>query len=133
MYWGFKAGLPRTAGPEIELLVPHSIGLEVDALYRRSGPEGARYDSVELPLIAKRYLPWSGWHWRPYAGGGYALRFDTGPGPSETAHGVVATAGIRVSLGRYRLWPEFRYTHWFGDLPTGMKADQAGFLTGVTF
>jgi hypothetical protein len=118
-----------TAGPTAEVLLPHSFGLEVDALYRRVGPNHARVNSLEVPFLLKRYLRWSGWHWRPYVSAGYSLRYRSG----DTDNGVTAAGGIRVRVGRYRVWPEFRYTHWLGDLPSGIGSNEAGFLTGVTF
>lgn len=124
-----RGGLPLKAGPTVELLLPHSVGVEVDALYRRVGPDRARANSVEVPFLLKRYLHWSGWQWRPYVSGGYSLRYRGG----ETDSGFAAGGGIRVTVGRYRVWPEFRYTRWFGDLPAGAGSNEAGFLTGVTF
>lgn len=52
--------------------------------------------------------------------------------------GLAAGMGLGVPLGRVRLSPEFRYTHWLDSAPVsgrplGIASHQAEFLVGILF
>ena len=128
-------------GPMVELLLPHRLGVEVNALYRRFGyrssagsvfgyfTERDRGNSWEFPMLLK--YRFAG---RLYAAGGYAPRTINGSGRTDiveinfaggnprlstfrsefdyVSHGAVVGAGIELGSGRVRFSPEFRYTRW---------------------
>ena len=128
-----------TIGPMLEVALPFSLAVEVDALYRRTGYSAAtpgatvqgdlRANSWEFPILGKYYLPGAPLV-RPYLEGGYAVRrftsldgifraFDTtfrvsAPLQDDLTHGVVAGAGLRFRLGPLRVAPGIRYTRWTG-------------------
>ncbi len=127
-------------GPAVEFLLPHRLGIEVNALYRRFGyrdsggsffssfTERNRGNSWEFPMLLKyRFVG------RLYAAGGYAPRTINGSGTAEfvdadfaglrlvrtrntdfdsVSHGAVVGAGIEFGSERLRFSPEFRYTRW---------------------
>ncbi len=84
--FGNHAEAPRyTVGPMLELGLPFSFGVEVDALYRRTGYSTSneafgitnltrvRANSWEFPILLKYYLPGVPLL-RPYVSGGYVGR-----------------------------------------------------------
>jgi hypothetical protein len=84
--FGSHAEAPRyTVGPTLELGLPFSFGVEVDALYRRTGYSTSdtvfgvtnltrvRANSWEFPILLKYYLPGVPLL-RPYISGGYVGR-----------------------------------------------------------
>jgi hypothetical protein len=129
-------------GPMVEIVLPHRLGLEVNALYRRfgyrSGGQGSpfadfternRGNSWEFPMLLK--YRFAG---RLYAAGGYAPRTINGSGRADivetnilagsprlitlrsdfdyVSHGAVVGAGVELGSERVRFSPEFRYTRW---------------------
>ncbi len=141
-----------TIGPSAELLLPLGLGLEVDALYKRSsleatpkppaeGPTVTRNEgSWEFPLLAKYRLP--GDALRPYLAAGASFRSLgelTGFLQSLDASGwgFVLSGGLELKIGGLRFSPELRYTRW-GSGQTGptqvrYSGNQVDFLIGFTF
>ncbi len=171
---GFRAGIPLTdafqsarsgsislksttrnftIGPSAELLLPFGLGIEVEALYKRTtvavqdaaqqgeGAGAGTTGSWEFPLLAKLRLPGAGL--RPYVAAGAAFRrfgelaqFATGPDRSTS--GFVIGGGLELKIGRLRVAPELRYTRWKPAATGGAdllrySRNQADFLVGITF
>lgn len=134
-------------GPSVDLSLPGSFAIEVDALYRRQGyqallnigspdqntitNERERANSWEFPILLKYKLPAP--VIKPFVEAGVAPRRITGTvtdsieafnpitPPStnlastnfaRSSTGVVVGGGVQISLGRLRISPEARYTHW---------------------
>ena len=128
-------------GPMVEVLLPHRLGVEVNALYRRLGyrssagsvfgyfTERDRGNSWEFPMLLKyrvRRAAVRGGRIRAahdqrlrridsveidYAGGN--PRFGTRSLRFRfLSHGAVVGAGIELGSERLRFSPEFRYTRW---------------------
>jgi hypothetical protein len=134
-------------GPSVDLSLPGSFAIEVDALYRRQGyqallnlgspeqntvtNERERANSWEFPILLKYKLPAP--VIKPFVEAGVAPRRITGTiaasiesfspvtSPFTTftstnfarnSAGVVVGGGVQISLGRLRILPEARYTHW---------------------
>ncbi len=136
-------------GPSVELLLPFGLGVEVDAIYKRTtidmvSEQGTTSDTAsswEFPLLAKVRLP--GAVLRPYVAGGAAFRrfsnlkaFATGV--DSTVHGFVAGAGLELHFSKIRISPELRYTRWSSidpnsNSPLRNNRNQADFLVGITF
>jgi hypothetical protein len=130
----------------IELNLPAGLGVEFNALYRktgyRTGTTEQTTSSWEFPLVAK-YKFGSG-AVRPYLAGGFVFR-NIGDIPGlleDRSQGFVAAGGVRLSAVIVRISPEIRYTHWnnqpFGPqlFPTGgvtSNQDQFELLVGLTF
>jgi hypothetical protein len=135
-----------TVGPVVELNLPAGLGIEFNALYRRTG---YRIDNTEqtapsweFPLLAKYKFP--GVAVRPYLAGGFVFRnIGDIPGLLENnSDGFVAAAGVRLGAVLVRISPEIRYTHWNnqpfapGAFPAGgviSNQDQFELLVGLTF
>ena len=135
-----------TIGPSAELLLPFGLGIEVDALYKRTsievnGAGASTASSWEFPLLAKFRLPGVGL--RPYVAGGAAFRkfgelMHFAVGPDRSTSGIVLGGGIELKVGRLRISPELRYTRWGSGETSGESVlrynrNQADFLIGVTF
>jgi hypothetical protein len=102
-------------GPEVDVRLPWHLGLEVDALYRRSGYTSAfgsccgsgiireRANSWEFPIIVKYHFGWRLAH--PYAGAGYAPRI---------VHGADISSGNYLS-GVSSNPPADIYTYYFNN------------------
>jgi hypothetical protein len=138
----------------VDLSLPASFAIEVDALYRRQGYEALlnigspgqntitnereRANSWEFPILLKYKLPAP--VIKPFVEGGVAPRRLTGtvtdsvesfspvtsPLTSLTSTslarsdtGVVIGGGVQISLGRLRISPEARYTHWSSAFANG--------------
>jgi len=138
---GFNFDTKRyTVGPTIEFHIPHGLGIEVDALYKRLtfGTTGSPFfstrttaNSWEFPLLLK-YRPGSDNPVHPYIAGGVSFRHLSGlqevrsffdgtrlvtddPFPLENRFtaGFVIGGGIEFRPSQYfRIAPEFRYTRW---------------------
>jgi hypothetical protein len=128
-------------GPMIEFGLPAGFGIEFDALYHREGYlcscggpglfYSGRGNSWEFPLLLRYQLPVS--KVRPFVQAGAAVRYVSGT-VTDTAYliqnlylytpysysrsgawaggGFVVGGGFRFELGRMRVSPEIRYTHW---------------------
>lgn len=155
--WGVKGGVPFndavkaagtfssnfsrwTVGPVVEVNLPAGLGLEFDALYRRTGySTSSAYNSgsIEFPLLVKYKFP--GTLARMYVDGGFAFRHigDIPLLQDANSKGLVFGAGFRYDLKLIKISPELRYTRW-GNEPfsyTDLKSarNQMEFLIGITF
>ena len=158
--WGVKGGVPFndaiqaagtfssnfqrwTVGPVIEVNLPAGLGVEFNALFRRTGYSnsitGGDYTSgsLEFPLLAKYKFPGS--LARMYIDGGFVFRHiaDIGLLNEADSKGLVLGVGFRYNLGLVKISPEFRYTRWdnqpfqFPNLTSARN--QSEFLVGLTF
>lgn len=136
-----------TIGPTAELRLPFGLGVEVDALYKRSRvSETPNTDfgvsTWEFPLLAKYRLPGPGL--QPYVAAGvsfrkaselisFVRRLDT------DTRGFVLGAGLDIKIPKLHLLPEIRYTRWgsgAGPDSDGLllyKPNQVDFLFGIVF
>jgi hypothetical protein len=158
---------PYLVGGTIQLNLPARFSIEVDGLYRRLGyrhdflpgappspvPFASRTtaNSWEFPVLGKlAILPGP---IRPFVDAGANFRRVTGaeqigglgPGvPGELAEdftaGFTFGGGIELKLGRVRITPELRYTHWgtesFRDSVNSIlhtNLNQGDFVLGLTF
>lgn len=155
--WGVKGGVPFndavktagnfqsnfsrwTLGPVVEVNLPAGLGLELDALYRRTGySDSTAYHSgsIEFPLLAKYKFP--GTLARMYVDGGFVFRHigDIPQLQDANSKGFVFGAGFRYDLKLIKISPELRYTRWGNEplqLPSVKSArNQMEFLIGITF
>jgi len=155
--WGVKGGVPFndavkaagtfssnfsrwTVGPVVEVNLPAGLGLEFDALYRRTGySTSSAYNSgsIEFPLLVKYKFP--GTLARMYVDGGFVFR-RIGDIPllvDANSKGFVFGAGFRYDLKLVKISPELRYTRWDNEpfrMPNLSSArNQTEFLIGITF
>jgi hypothetical protein len=140
-------------GPAFELGLPLGLGVEVDALYRCDGYRSlwgnwagtsfdrARFNSWEFPMLLTYRVPAPAV--KPFAEVGYAPRVGSGTVDSnllvlfptqsyqqvhysaawQTSYGLVVGGGVRFGLGRLRLSPQVRYTHWNNAAVSGYYSD----------
>ena len=146
-----------TVGPTVEFRLPHRFGLETGFLYKRVGTGveyssgGSSYtlrsrgNSFELPLVGKYYFrPPS--RLTPYLGLGVAMRRTWQKTEQLTPNrfyyssvspygaGAVGAAGIRITQGRWKFAPEFRYTRWSIEAQAVPRnPNQVEFLFGISF
>lgn len=148
-------------GPALDIGLPLGFGIEVDALYRHEGFQGyfnsglieERANSWEFPLLLKYRLPVP--IVKPFAEVGYAPRVMNGSivtdiySPPSTftsgehlpdSQGLVIGGGVQFAIGRLRLSPGVRYTHWnntpivgtFGNGPSWESTqNQVDILVGI--
>ncbi len=148
-------------GPALDIGLPLGFGVEVDALYQREGFQGVfnsgffgeRANSWEFPMLLKYRLPVP--LVKPFAEVGYAPRVMDGSmttyfvSPPSTSisseqlpdsQGLVIGGGVQVGIGRLRLSPGVRYTHWnntpitgtFGNGPSWQSTqNQVDILVGI--
>jgi hypothetical protein len=132
----------------VELDLPFSFGVEVNALYRRVGYEVSAGSGMlseanrdfrdrlwDFPVIAK--YKFAGAVGRPYVGGGWTyrrlnelLRF------SSSSHGLVLATGVRINALGLKISPELRYTRWANnavELGFRTNLNQTDILVGITF
>jgi hypothetical protein len=137
-------------GPALDIGLPLGFGVEVDALYRREGFQSSysnafysasseeRANSWEFPLLLKYRLPVP--LVKPFAEVGYAPRVIDGSitsqnslfGSTSSEHfpvsqGLVIGGGVQVGIGRLRLSPGVRYTHWNNTPITGVYSNGPSF------
>lgn len=116
-------------GPTLEVQLPFGLAAEFDALYRPMIanvqsttflPLGfamnepalpIKVDVWEFPLLAKYRLPVRSL--KPYLEAGPSFRASNAQHIS--AKGVSAGVGVETRVGRFRIAPEIRYTHWGSD------------------
>jgi hypothetical protein len=138
-------------GPMLDIGLPLGLGVEVDALYRREGFQSSfsnafigvfseeRANSWEFPILLKYKLPIP--LAKPFLEAGYAPRVIHGSISSQntavfppvqlspmsehwpSSQGLVVGGGIQFSIGRLRLSPGVRYTHWNNTPITGVYGD----------
>jgi hypothetical protein len=147
-------------GPELDIGLPLGLGIEVDALYRRQGYQASRFysgefdehaNSWEFPMLLKYKLPIP--VIKPFIEAGYAPRVIDGSvhyytnGSTfstdyPTSQGVVVGGGVQFGIGRLRLSPAVRYTHWnnppilvyFGDGPGSQSTqNQADIVVAISW
>ncbi len=135
-------------GPMLELRLPFGVGVEVDALYRRTNlssettilPSRVTSNSTderswEFPILAK-YRFYSGLV-RPYVEAGPSFRNTSVSGLS--GKGFTFGGGVEVKALIIRLSPELRYTRWGSDsfsnpaFSPRSGQNQAEFLVGLSF
>ncbi len=158
LHFGVKGGIPFTdalstnapfesrfanwtLGPMIDLDLPLGLGVEFDALYRKSGLLGLRNEdtgsSWSFPLVAKYRFP--GAVVRPYVLGGFVYRHISNVGSvfDGTGDGLVLGTGIRFNAFVFKISPELRYTRWSGPKNTFTEVrpnqNQFELLVGITF
>ena len=134
-----------TFGPMIDLDLPKGLGIEFNALYRKTGyTTNTEYttSSWEFPLLAK--YTFKGHVARPYISGGFVFR-HIGDIPlllDNGSQGFAAGAGLRLNLWLVRISPEIRYTWWNNDVfggsnfsPSSLSSsrNQVDVLVGFTF
>lgn len=136
LHFGLKGGVPLndaidasgnfsssfqrfTIGPMIDLDLPAGLGVEFDALYKKTGyATGTEYtaSSWEFPLLLK--YTFKGHVARPYLSGGFVFR-HIGDIPlllENGSKGFAASGGVRLNLWLIRLSPELRCTWWNNDV-----------------
>ena len=150
-------------GPQLDIGLPLGLGIEIDALYRReayhsyfsnsnyNGTADEHANSWELPMLLQYRFPFP--LVKPFLEGGYAPRVINGSthfysnGSTigtdyPVSHGVVIGGGVQFGIGRLRLSPGVRYTHWnntpitvvFADGPTFQSAqNQVDILLGISW
>jgi hypothetical protein len=115
----FSGESPRyTIGPYVELRLPASMAIEVDALHRsydfRSSGLGLSTSSWEFPVLIKHR----------FAAGPVRPYFEAGPSFSKLSdiklsslnhlsnYGIVVGGGLEFNLFLIKVSPEVRYTGW---------------------
>jgi len=98
-----------TVGPMVEVSLPFSFAIEVDALYKRTGYStigGAfglttlqriRANSWEFPLLGKFYFPGHFLPWRPYVEVGYVGRRAFGTEGTFSTFGRDVIGGNQIN------------------------------------
>jgi len=132
-------------GPTLEVRLPHRLSLEVDALNRPISiategvyPDGTRFrwrygpTTWVFPLLAKYRFPVRGLE--PFIALGPSFRLCQSL-PDSSPYGFAAAAGLETRVGRMRITPAIRYTHWAPDRPPfrGPFRNQAEALVGFSF
>jgi hypothetical protein len=135
-------------GPQLDIGLPLGFGIEVDALYRHESYQPSfgvsqQYErtSWEFPfLLKKTLLPFP--VVKPFVEAGYAPRTMESIGYPGVSHGLVIGGGVEFRIGRLRLSPAIRYTHWdnapavlvFSDGPTiNLTQNQVDALVGISW
>ena len=147
-------------GPKLDIGLPFGLGFEVAALYRRQGYQASSFysgqfdehaNSWEFPMLLKYKLPFP--RIKPFLEAGYAPRVINGTvhyytnGTTDdtdypTSEGIVVGGGVQFGIGRLRLAPAVRYTHWnntpvvvyFGNGPQSQTTqNQADILLGISW
>jgi len=162
LHFGVKGGVPLTDaieaagnaqsafrrytfGPMIDLDLPASLGVEFNALYKRTGySTSTEYTSSswEFPLLLK--YTFKGHVARPYVSGGFVFRHigDIPLLADSGSKGFAAAGGVRLNLWIFRISPELRYTWWNNDVFGGRNfpasslsssRNQVEALVGFTF
>ena len=137
-------------GPTVEFHFPFHLSLEGDALYRRSGFSingfnvgfaNVTVDDWQFPILLKYEFPYG--PARPFFDAGLVFRqvsssaaFPLNP-LNASSHGFAIGGGVAIKLGRTRLSPQIRFSHWnnaaFGNEAVTSTSDQADLLVGFTF
>ena len=140
----FSGESPRyTFGPYVELRLPASMAIEIDALYRsydfRNAGVGASGSSWEFPVLIKHRL--SSGLVRPYFDAGVSFSRLSDIKISSLNHrsnyGVVVGGGVEFNLFLIKVSPEIRYTGWafrnFDDPQVQSNRNQLTVLFGFGF
>lgn len=146
--WVDRVSSRYAIGPQLDIGLPLGFGVEVDALYRHESYQPSfgvseQYErtSWEFPfLLKKTLLPFP--VVKPFVEGGYAPRTMESMGYPGVSHGLVIGGGVEFRIGRMRLSPAIRYTHWdnapavlvFADGPTiNLTQNQVNALVGISW
>jgi hypothetical protein len=154
-------GLPLGFGVEANALYRREGYQTGFSSFAYSVISGERANSWEFPMLFKYHLPFPAI--KPFLEAGYAprmihgsissdyiqlfptrspLQHSTGSTNWPLSHGFVAGGGIQFGIGRLRLSPVFRYTHWnntaisgfYGDGPSWQSTqNQMDVLVGITW
>ncbi len=142
-------------GPTLEVRLPFSLAVEVDALYRPIGAattvtigsgssavsvtSSSMYSTWEFPVLGKyRFaLPIVS----PYVEAGPSFRAKGSSIGYFSNNGFTLGGGVELKLLRLRIAPEVRYTHWGSDSVPPINAsffapsqqNQVEFLVGISF
>jgi hypothetical protein len=137
-------------GPMIEVGLPYrGLSVEIDALYRPMnltmaavGPDGslngispATVVTWQFPALAKYRFSFH--PLKPFIEAGPSFRVagnlnDAAP----SAYGGTAGLGLEAQIGKLRIGPVVRYTHWAADADfaaSRTKRNQAELLVGLSF
>ncbi len=132
-------------GPTLEFRLPKDLSLQVDALYHplryfaeQRVDDGAPLHTStfneavtwELPVLAKYRL--RGRSTTPFVEAGPSFRLPQDANGPLSTYGLVVGAGVDIRVGRIRIAPVLRYTHWASDRTGGTK-NQLGALVGISF
>jgi hypothetical protein len=140
-------------GPAVEMSLPGSMAVEVNALYSRFAsslsPAGSSFgrtrgNSWQLPVLAKYYFSDTRAGVKPFASGGVSFRkiwFENEQtrfgrrvdDTSELGVGAVAAGGIAIKFGRFTIAPEVRYIRWGGTNFPATNPNEAQVLLGIGF
>jgi len=137
-------------GPTFEFHLPLHLSLEVDALYRRSGFSingfyvgfaNVAVNDWQFPVLLKYEFPYG--PARPFFDAGLVFREVSSNAVSPlsplnaSSHGFAVGGGVAIKLGRARLSPQIRFSHWnnaaFANEAVTSTSDQADLLVGFTF
>lgn len=137
-------------GPTLEFGLPwRGLSVEIDALYRPMNltMAGVRPDGSLHSISPATVVTWQFPALAKYRFGTRALKPFIEVGPSfrvagnlndaaPSAYGGTAGLGIEAQVGRLKIGPVIRYTHWAGDADyagSRTKRNQAELLLGVSF
>ena len=137
-------------GPMIEAGLPWGgLSIEIDVLYRPMNlttagvnPDGSLHSvspatvvTWQFPALAKYRLA-SG-PVKPFLEAGPSFRVSGNLNDAlPSAYGGTAGLGVETQLGRFRIGPVVRYTHWAGDdgsAGSRTRRNQVELLLGVSF
>ena len=149
----FSTSKQYIIGPTVELHLPLGLSVEADALYHPLNlavvtqvvPQPApattsdNKGTWQFPILGKFRFPFP--VVKPYVEAGPSFRAKSSDISWISDRGFTTGAGVELKLGRVRLGPELRYTHWGSDaLPKPSvlfnppsKTNQAEFLLGISF
>ena len=149
---------PYTIGPSVEWMFSPYLGVQADALYKRTGytvglfgfNTSTKFNNWEFPLLLKTRF--SGESVGAFADGGLALRYVDGLTSYSAlatslnqplqlthpwGHGVAVGGGVSMKWAMLHFEPELRYTRWIpGDssIPSFLSnRNQIEYLLGVRF
>ena len=137
-------GLPFGLGVEFDVLYSREGYRTSYGNFAGSSFTSERANSWQFPLLARYKLPFP--FLKPFVEAGYATGILPGSTSINTIsidlltdiatfgrlhestnwktnHGFIAGGGVQFGLGRLRLAPELRYTHWNNPAITGTYAD----------
>lgn len=142
-------------GPTLEVRLPFSLAVELDALYHPinaattvtvgSGSSAVTvssssiYSTWEFPVLGKYRFPLP--VVSPYVEAGPSFRAKGSSIGYFSSDGFTLGGGVELKLVRVRIAPEVRYTHWGSDSVPPINAsffapsqqNQAEFLVGISF
>jgi outer membrane protein with beta-barrel domain len=149
----FSTSKQYIIGPSVEVHFPVGFSVEADALYRPLDlavnttvissqtvtANSAGKASWEFPILAKYRFAFP--VVKPYLEAGPSFRAKSSDISWLSDRGLTLGGGVELKLGRVRLGPELRYTHWGSDAGPNStvlfnppsRTNQAEFLLGISF